>query len=214
MKGWIWRPITKMPLLDLSRANAPLRRVPAASIYIVSAGWAAWLFYLAATGGLGVEPIEALEHRYGLLALQILIAVLAITPLRQFTGLSLLRFRRAMGVSAFGFVLAHFLVWALLDVGAWGAIAADIVKRPYVTLGMVGFILLIPLALTSNDYAVRRMGAIRWRRLHKLGYLAALFGAVHFIWLVKGLQFEPLIYAAILLFLLSLRVRSRKSRAA
>ena len=99
-----------MRLLDLSRANGALRRVPTAAIYIVSALWAAWLFYLAATGGLGVEPIEALEHRYGLLALQMLIAVLAVTPLRQFTGLSLLRFRRALGVSAFGFVFAHFLV--------------------------------------------------------------------------------------------------------
>lgn len=201
-------------IVDLSRANAPLRRVPSSAIYVISAFWAAWLFYLAATGGLGVEPIEALEHRYGLLALQMLIAVLAITPLRQFTGLSLLRFRRALGVSAFGFVLAHFLVWAILDVGTWDAIAADIIKRPYVTLGMAGFILLIPLALTSNDYALRRLGAIRWRRLHQLGYLATLFAAVHFIWLVKGLQFEPLIYTAILLFLLSLRLRSRKSRAA
>lgn len=201
-------------IVDLSRANAPLRHVPSSAIYVVSAFWAAWLFYLAATGGLGVEPIEALEHRYGLLALQMLIAVLAITPLRQFTGLSLLRFRRALGVSAFGFVLAHFLVWAILDVGTWDAIAADIIKRPYVTLGMAGFILLIPLALTSNDYALRRLGAIRWRRLHQLGYLATLFAAVHFIWLVKGLQFEPLIYTAILLFLLSLRLRSRKSRAA
>ena len=203
-----------MRLLDLSRANGALRRVPTAAIYIVSALWAAWLFYLAATGGLGVEPIEALEHRYGLLALQMLIAVLAVTPLRQFTGLSLLRFRRALGVSAFGFVLAHFLVWAILDVGAWDAIVADITKRPYVTLGMVGFLLLIPLALTSNDYALRRLGVIRWRQLHRLGYLAMLFAAIHFIWLVKGLQFEPLIYTAILLFLLSLRLRGRKSETA
>ena len=203
-----------MRLLDLSRANGALRRVPTAGLYIVSALWAAWLFYLAATGGLGVEPIEALEHRYGLLALQMLIAVLAVTPLRQFTGLSLLRFRRALGVSAFGFVLAHFLVWAILDVGAWDAIVADIIKRPYVTLGMVGFLLLIPLALTSNDYALRRLGVIRWRQLHRLGYVATLFAAIHFIWLVKGLQFEPLIYTAILLFLLSLRLRGRKSETA
>ena len=167
-RGWIWRLTIEMRLLDLSRANGALRRVPTAAIYIVSAFWAAWLFYLAATGGLGVEPIEALEHRYGLLALQMLIAVLAVTPLRQFTGLSLLRFRRALGVSAFGFVLAHFLVWAILDVGAWDAIVADIIKRPYVTLGMVGFLLLIPLALTSNDYALQRLGLIRWRHLHRL----------------------------------------------
>jgi sulfoxide reductase heme-binding subunit YedZ len=119
-----------------------------------------------------------------------------------------------LGVSAFGFVLAHFLVWAILDVGAWDAIVADIIKRPYVTLGMLGFLLLIPLALTSNDYALRRLGVIRWRQLHRLGYLATLFAAIHFIWLVKGLQFEPLIYTAILLFLLSLRLRGRKSETA
>jgi sulfoxide reductase heme-binding subunit YedZ len=174
--------------------------------------WGSWLFWLAATGGLGVEPIEALEHRYGKLSLQLILLGLAVTPMRQWLGLNLMPFRRAIGVLAFGFLLAHFLVWAVLDVQALSAIWADIVKRPYVTVGMVGFLLLIPLAVTSNNWAVRKMGALRWRQLHKLVYPAAVLGAVHYVWLAKGFQIEPLIYLGAILALLAARVAPRRSR--
>ena len=105
-----------------------------------------------------IEPIDWLEREYGITALQLLCATLAVTPLRRFVGLNLLKFRRALGLLVFCFVLAHFLVWALLDVQALGAVWADIVKRPYVTIGMAAFLLLIPLALTSNDWSLRRLG--------------------------------------------------------
>lgn len=202
------------PSAILQRVNAGLRRVPPVLFYAGGAAWGGWLFWLAATGGLGVEPIEALEHRYGKLSLQLIVLGLAVTPLRQRVGLNLMPFRRAIGVLAFGFLAAHFLVWAVLDVQTLSAIWADIVKRPYVTVGMVGLILLAPLAVTSNNWAVRKLGGLRWRQLHKLAYPAALLGAVHYIWLAKGFQIEPLIYLATIVILLALRVAPRGARVA
>jgi sulfoxide reductase heme-binding subunit YedZ len=198
----------------IQRTNAALRRVPAITIYIGGVAWAIWLFWLAATGGLGVEPIEALEHRYGKLALQLILLGLAVTPLRQWTGINLMPFRRAIGVLAFMYVTAHLLVWAVLDVQSLSAIWADIVKRPYVTIGMAGFVLLLPLGLTSNNWAVRRLGALRWRALHRLVYPAAVLGALHYIWQAKGFQIEPVAYLAAILVLVALRIRSTARRVA
>lgn len=195
----------KPPLM--SRVNAGLRRVPAWTLYIAGAAWGGWLFWLGATGGLGVEPIEALEHRYGELALQLIVAGLAVTPLRHWAGLNLMPFRRAIGVLAFFFVLAHFLVWAVLDVQRLSAIWADILERPYVTIGMAGFVMLIPLAVTSNNWSVRKLGGIAWRKLHRLVYPAALLGAVHYVWLAKGFQVEPLVYLGVIIGLIALRGR-------
>ncbi len=199
--------------MDLvQRVNGGLRRVPAWPLYIVGAGYAGWLFWLGATGGLGVEPIDALEHAYGEVALQLIIAGLCVTPLRRWTGLNLVKFRRAIGLLAFFFVLAHFLVWAVLDVQSLGRVWADILKRPYVTLGMAGFVLMIPLALTSNDLSLRRMGGAAWRRLHWLTCPIAVLGGLHFVWLVKGFQLEPLIYLAVIVGLLATRMRFTRRR--
>lgn len=198
----------------VDRINRGLRLVPPWTLYIVGAAWAAWLFYLGATGGLGVEPIEALEHEYGEIALQLVILGLVVTPLRQIAGINAFKFRRAIGVVAFFYVLAHFLVWALLDVQSLSRVWADIVDRPYITIGMAGFALLIPLAVTSNNLSVRRMGAAAWRKLHKLVYPAALLGAVHYVWLAKGFQLEPMIYLAVVLGLLALRLPVIRTRLA
>ena len=196
------------------RINRGLRLVPPWLLYIVGAAWAAWLFYLGATGGLGVEPIEVLEHEYGEIALQLVILGLVVTPLRQIAGINAFKFRRAIGVIAFFYVLAHFLVWALLDVQSLSRVWADIVDRPYITIGMAGFALLIPLAVTSNNLSVRRMGAAAWRKLHKLVYPAALLGAVHYVWLAKGFQLEPMIYLAVVSGLLALRLPVIRTRLA
>jgi sulfoxide reductase heme-binding subunit YedZ len=193
----------------VDRINAAVRRVPAWPIYPVCAVWLAWVFYRGATGGLGVEPIEALEHEYGAMAMKVLVVGLAISPLRRHAGVNLVKFRRALGVSAFVLVLAHLLVWAVLDVQSLDRIWADIVKRPYVTVGMAAFLMLLPLALTSNDRAVRRLGP-KWRRLHKLTYPAAVLAGVHFLWLAKGFQLEPLIWLAVICVLLALRLRPRR----
>lgn len=197
----------------VSTLNTAVRRVPGWVLYIVGAAYAGWLFFLGLTGGLGVEPIEALEHAYGDVALKLILAGLAVTPLRQWLGLNLISWRRALGVTAFFFVLAHFLVWAVLDVQRLSAIWADILERPYVTIGMAGFLTLIPLAATSNNWSVRKLGPIRWRKLHRLVYPAAVLGALHYVWLVKGLQFEPLIYLAITILLLATRFWPQRRRA-
>ena len=189
-----------------ARINTALRPLPPAALYVAAAAWAGWLFWLGATGGLGAEPINALERAYGDAAIKLLVAGLAVTPTRRFLGINLLRFRRAIGVSCFVFVLAHVAVWAVLDLRSLSAIWADIVKRPYITVGMAGFVLLVPLALTSNDLSLRRMGALAWRRLHRLVYPAAILGALHYLWIAKGFALEPIVYATLILALLTLRL--------
>ncbi|GAA6200871.1 protein-methionine-sulfoxide reductase heme-binding subunit MsrQ [Aquicoccus sp. SU-CL01552] len=195
--------------MALDRLNSGLRRVPVWAVYLAGALPAPLLLYQGATGGLGVEPIKALEHGLGDWALRFLIAGLVVTPLRRRVGLNLMRFRRALGLLAFFYVCLHLLAWLGLDVRIPAQIWADIVKRPYITVGMAGFLLLLPLALTSNALAVRRLGA-RWRRLHRLVYPAVLLGAVHFVMLRKGLQLEPLIYLTVMLALLALRLPVRR----
>ena len=198
-------------LLDLFNANA--RKLPNWVLYGAATAYALWLFYLGATGGLGVEPVEALEHAYGKFALQMIVLGLAITPLCKHARLNVVKFRRPIGVIAFFFVLAHFLVWAVLDVQSLGRILADIVQRPYITIGMAAFVLLIPLAITSNDMSIRRLGAMAWRKIHKAVYAAAILSGLHYVWLAKGFQFEPLIYTAIIVGLVALRFIPKKRRA-
>ena len=195
--------------------NGVLRRIPAWPIYILGPLYGFWTFYLGLTGGLGPEPIKALEHELGEFALQLFIAVIAITPLRNLTGISLIKFRRALGLLVFFYVSSHLAVWLLLDVQDPAAIWKDIVKRPYVTIGMAGFALLIPLAVTSNNRSLRKLGPVVWRKLHLLTYPAVILGGVHFVWLVKGWQLEPLIYLAVILALLATRLSGlRKKRPA
>jgi methionine sulfoxide reductase heme-binding subunit len=189
--------------------NGWLKPVPAWPLYAFGALYMAWLFWQA-LNGVSVEPIDWLERAYGITALKFLVATLAVTPLRRFAGVNLLKFRRALGLLVFFFVLAHFLVWALLDVQALGAVWADIVKRPYITIGMGAFLMLIPLALTSNNASVRRLGGAGWRRLHRLTYPIAVLGALHYIWLARGFALEPLVYMALILGLLATRLPVRR----
>jgi sulfoxide reductase heme-binding subunit YedZ len=187
------------------------RRVPTWPIYILYLLPVPWLLYLAQTGGLGREPIKALEKELGEIALQLLIFGLTITPLRRFVGINLIKFRRMLGLLAFIYVTLHLSVWMFLDMSLlWGQMWNDVWKRPYITIGMAGFLALLPLAITSNNLSVRKMGAAAWRKLHKLTYLAVILGGVHYIWLVKGIQIEPLLYMAVILGLLALRLPKRR----
>ena len=161
------------------RINSFARRVPVWLVYVVYLSAVPWLLYQAQTGGLGREPIKALEHELGEIAMQLLIIGLCITPLRQYLGVNLIKFRRAIGIIAFIYVCLHLLVWLVLDVGILSQIWGDILKRPYITIGMVGFVLMLPLALTSNNWSVRRLGVAAWRKLHRLVYIIAVLGAVH-----------------------------------
>jgi sulfoxide reductase heme-binding subunit YedZ len=190
----------------VDRINSALRHVPPWVLYILAPVPVLWIYWLGITGGLGIDPAKRIEHELGLWSLWLLIAGLAVTPLRRYLGLNLLRFRRAIGVITFFYLLAHLLTWLVLDVqfqGVW----ADIVKRWYITVGMAGFVLMIPLALTSNNWSLRKLGAAAWRRLHKLVYAIALLGAVHFLLLVKGFQWEPVIYAVVIVLLLMSRFK-------
>ena len=194
----------------MNHLNTLLRKLPGWVVYLVLVLPPFWYLYLGLTGGLGVEPIKALEHELGELALIFLIIGLAVTPLRRFLGLNLMKFRRAIGVMTFYYVACHLLVWLVLDVQDPARIWADIVKRPYITVGMAAFVLLLPLAATSNNLSVRKLGPT-WRKLHKLVYPAAVLGAVHFVMLAKGFQIEPLIYLAIIMVLLALRLIPREA---
>ncbi len=187
--------------------NQTLRRLPVWLIYTVGMLPAPWLFFLGLTGGLGVEPIKALEHELGEIGLQFLIAGLAVTPLRRYLGLNLMKFRRAIGLLTFYYIVCHLLVWAILDVQIVSEMWADIIKRPYITIGMAAFVLMLPLAITSNNWSVRQLGR-KWRSLHKLVYAAAVLGGLHFVMLAKGFQIEPLIYLGVILGLLALRLPS------
>lgn len=191
--------------------NRAARRVPTWPIYVLGAFPPFWYLYLGFTGGLGVEPISALEHRLGLLGLQFLIAGLVITPLRVWAGVNLIRFRRALGLLAFYYISAHLLTWLLLDVRDPARIWADIAKRPYITIGMAGFLMLVPLAITSNTASIRKLGP-RWRQLHWLVYPAVLAGGLHFVILRKGWQIEPLAYLAAIAALLSVRLVAKAAR--
>ncbi|NIY73159.1 protein-methionine-sulfoxide reductase heme-binding subunit MsrQ [Marivivens donghaensis] len=193
--------------------NRVSRRIPPWTIYIAALAWAGWLFWLGLSGNLGPEPINALEREYGSIALKLLIAGLCVTPLRTYFGVNLLRFRRQIGLSAFFFVVAHFSVWALLDVQSFGRVWTEIVKRPYVTVGMAALVMLIPLALTSNNASIRKLGK-NWRRLHWLTYPIAVLAGIHYVWLVKGFPWEPFIYMAIIVVLLALRFLPKRKKSA
>lgn len=204
--GTGWGRLLRMTFVQ--RINVALDRVPPWLIYTVAVFPPVWLLWLAQTGGLGIEPIKALEHELGELSLQLMIFILAIRPIRDWSGVNLLKLRRAFGVVTFFYVLLHLLVWLVLDVGILSEIWADIIKRPYITVGMAAFLLMLPLALTSNNRSLRKMGPKKWRQWHKLTYPAAFLAALHYVMLAKGFQLEPLIYLGIVLALLATRLRT------
>ena len=178
-----------------------LALAPAA--YLASQAWE-----VARTGNdtLGAEPVAEIEHRLGLWALRLLMATLAITPLRQLTGQAVLvRFRRMLGLYTFFYACLHLSAYLVLDLrGYWTQIFEEIAKRPYITVGFTAWLLLVPLALTSTTGWIRRLGR-NWARLHKLVYAVGVLAVVHFWWLVKSDIREPLLYAAILAVLLGWR---------
>jgi sulfoxide reductase heme-binding subunit YedZ len=175
------------------------------------------LAYGALRGDLGANPIETITHQTGLWTLILLLATLSITPLRRFTGINwLIQYRRMLGLFAFFYGCLHLTTYLWLDQSFdLHAIVKDVYKRPFITAGFTGFMLMVPLALTSTKGWIRRLGK-RWQILHRLIYFSAAAGVTHFIWLVKKDIREPLIYGAILAVLLGVRVvfwtqKSRRS---
>ena len=189
-------------------------------LWISALAPAAWMAVGALRGWLGVNPIEKVTHVTGLSALTLLLVTLAITPIRRIARWNrIIQLRRPLGLFAFFYALLHFSIWMALDLGfefSW--ISEDIMERPYITVGFTGFVLLIPLAVTSTRGWIRRLGR-RWAALHRLVYITATLGIIHFYWLVKADTSLPLLFAGILTVLLGSRIapwqekRRRRRRA-
>jgi sulfoxide reductase heme-binding subunit YedZ len=175
------------------------------------------LVWGALTDDLGANPVERLIRQLGVWGLRFLILGLAITPAaRLLRRPRLIRYRRTVGLFAFSYIVLHLLSYAVIDHRLdWATIGKDIAKRPYITIGMAAFTLLIPLAVTSTDWMLRKLGPLRWRRLHSLIYLIVPMGVVHYFLLVKADRVSPVIYGSIVAVLLAWRAWEgrRKSKA-
>ena len=175
--------------------------------HILALSPGAWLIYRALQDSLGADPVAALTHSTGDWTLRLLLLGLAMTPLRLIIKQSWpIRFRRLIGLYAFFYACLHFAVYLFLDLGSyWSQIGADIIKRPFITVGFTAWLLLIPLALTSNQWMMRKLKR-NWQKLHKLVYAIGILGVLHYWWLVKSDVREPLIYAGILTMLFAIRL--------
>lgn len=164
-------------------------------------GWGFW------QDALGANPIEAVTRGMGTWTLNLLLVTLAVTPLRKLTGWNMaLRLRRMLGLFCFFYACLHLTTYLWFDqFFDWGEIAQDILKRPFITVGMAAFVLLIPLAATSSNWAIRQLGGRRWQALHRSVYAIAILAVLHYSWLVKADQAQPLLYGGILALLLGIR---------
>jgi len=202
MTIWTWPLISRMAVsavLNSARMRPVLHLL--CLLPLCALTWAAF------NHGLGANPVERLTHETGLWTLRLLLVTLSLTPLRQWTGLAaVIRYRRMVGLYTFFYLCCHFLIWFVADQSlSLSAMIEDVVKRPYITLGFSAFLLMIPLAATSNRAMLLRLGR-KWKTLHQLVYPILLLGVLHFIWLTKADYLQPGIYAIIAVILLLHRV--------
>jgi methionine sulfoxide reductase heme-binding subunit len=208
-----------------------LRYVVKPVVFVAALGPVAWLTWAGLTGNLSVNPLSDLTNETGVWALRFLCITIAITPVRRITGWNwLIRFRRMTGLYAFFYGTLHFLVYTIADrfagldfpdgIVSWttvrnlaASVGEDIYKRPFITIGFTTLMLMLPLAVTSTAGWIRRLGGRRWNQLHRLVYVAAITGVVHYYWLVKADVSRPLIYATIVALLLGFRVYWSRMRA-
>jgi methionine sulfoxide reductase heme-binding subunit len=167
-----------------------------------------WLVWRGLHNDLTADPIQFITHTTGDWTLRFVIITLAISPLRKILHLpQLIRYRRMLGLFAFFYGCLHFSTWIGLDkFFAWGEMWKDVLKRPFITVGFTGFVLMIPLAITSTAGMIRRLGGKRWQRLHRLIYLTAIAGVIHYYWLVKSDERKPLFYGFLVAILLAWRL--------
>lgn len=187
---------------------APQRvRIAKTILFIAALTPLARLMWLGVTDGLGANPIEFITHATGTWTLIGVLTTLSVTPLRKLSGWNwLIRLRRILGLFAFFYACLHFITYIWLDqFFDLQAVVEDVIKRPFITVGFLAFILLIPLAATSTHAMMKRLGGKNWNRLHRLVYLIGMLGVVHYWWLVKKDVTEPLIYALVLAALLAIR---------
>lgn len=195
-------------------------RVAASKPFVFTAALLPLALLVLATrnGSLGPDPVATLEHETGLWALRFLLATLAITPLRRLTGWHwLVRYRRMLGLFAFFYASLHLVIYLVVDLGGfWAQIFGEIAKKPFITVGFLAWLLMIPLAVTSTKAMMRRLGR-RWARLHRLVYAIGVFAVLHFLWQVKWGEtiaaLEPVVYAVIFAVLMLFRLRRTPSRA-
>jgi sulfoxide reductase heme-binding subunit YedZ len=197
-----------MPIKNLTNRSLSWVKVVVFLMALIPLGKLAIGAYLDA---LGANPIEKITHVTGYWTLTFLLITLTITPLKRLSGwLWPMRLRRMLGLFAFFYAVLHFSTYLVLDqFFDWDNIVKDIVKRPYITIGFSAFVLLIPLAMSSSDAMIRRIGGKRWKALHAMIYPCAIAGVVHFCWLVKKDLTNPLIFAVLLCLLLATRLLFR-----
>ncbi len=206
MQAWISRPTTERNAVTIT--NALTGRAAKAAVFVLCLVPAASLLWRALHAGLGANPIETITRSTGDWTLRLLLATLAVTPLRRITGVpQLIRFRRMLGLFAFFYGCMHLTTYVWLDkFFAWPEMARDVMKRPFITAGFTGLLLMAPLAATSTKGWIRRLGGKRWQLLHRLVYFSAAAGSIHYYWLVKSDVRRPVLYAAILGLLLFYRI--------
>ena len=185
-----------------------VRRIVKPVVFVAALQPAAWLVYNAFWGDLGVNPVETITNHTGIWTLRFIVLSLVITPARWLTGFNpLTTFRRPLGLFAFFYGTLHFMTYFVLDHSlAFDGLWEDVVKRPYITAGFTAFVLMIPLALTSTTGWIRRLGGRNWNLLHRLVYISAIGGALHYFWKVKLDTTNPVYYFAIVGVLLGARV--------
>ncbi len=211
MRGWIYGNIFKY--LSMTVSQRRLRYLIKPLVFLASLLPFAWLVAGAVSDTLGTNPVETLTHETGDWALRFLLITLAVTPLRHLTGwLWLIRLRRMLGLFAFFYAVLHFITYIWLDqFFDWKEILIDIPKRPFITVGFVALLLLVPLAMTSTNVMMKRLGR-HWKSLHKLVYIIPALAILHYLWLVKADTREPAIYFAVFLLLMLFRAwHQRKS---
>ena len=187
------------------RLNSDMKKV---AVFIVCFIPAAWLVFAVLTDRLSADPIKDITQDTGSWALRLLLVTLCITPLRKLTGwTSVIRYRRMLGLFAFFYGFLHFLTYVWLDqFFSVSDMLRDVYKRPFITAGFTGFIVMVPLAITSTKNWIMRLGGKRWQLLHRLTYISGIAGVLHYLWLVKSDVERPLIYGVLLSFLLGFRV--------
>jgi sulfoxide reductase heme-binding subunit YedZ len=193
-----------------------IRRIAKPAVFFAALGPFSWLVYNAFWGDLGVNPVETITNYTGIWTLRFVVITIALTPLRWLTGFNpIILFRRMTGLFAFFYGSMHFMTYFILDhslvfAGVWD----DVVKRPYITAGFTAFVLMIPLALTSTQGWIRRLGGRKWNLLHRLVYITAMGAVLHYFWKVKLDTTNPMYYAIVVGVLLAARVWHRARRAA
>lgn len=182
-----------------------MRRVKIWHAYAILSMPLLFLIYDLLSGQLGIDPMRSIEKNLGITGIYILILTLCITPLSTLTAINLIRFRRAFGLMSFFYIILHFSTWILLDMQLrWTEIVDSLTKKPFIVFGVIGFVLLLPLAATSNNYSMKRLGKY-WPKLHKLIYVAIILGGVHYLMMEKTIQNDAIITFIIIVALILLR---------